>query len=48
MKKAIVTGATSFIGAHLIKKLVEEGWKVYAVVRKKIQRKNYYLTANKS
>jgi nucleoside-diphosphate-sugar epimerase len=35
MKKAIVTGATSFIGAHLIKKLVEEGWKVYAVVRKK-------------
>lgn len=35
MKKAIVTGATSFIGTHLIKKLVEEGWKVYAVVRKK-------------
>jgi len=34
MKKAIVTGATSFIGLHLINKLVKENWKVYAVVRK--------------
>lgn len=34
MKKAIITGATSFIGLHLIKKLIEEQWKVYAVVRK--------------
>lgn len=34
MRKAIVTGATSFIGRHLIKRLLAEGWKVYAIVRK--------------
>lgn len=34
MKKAIVTGATSFIGLHLINRLVRENWKVYAVVRR--------------
>ena len=34
MKTAIVTGATSFIGLRLIKKLIAEHWKVYAVVRK--------------
>ncbi len=33
MKKAIVTGATSFIGAPLVKKLVDEGYFVYAVIR---------------
>lgn len=34
MKKAIVTGATSFIGIHLINRLIMENWKVYAVVRR--------------
>lgn len=34
MKKAIITGATSFIGRHLIKKLEAEGWMVFAVARK--------------
>lgn len=34
MKKAIVTGATSFIGRNLIKRLVDANWKVYAVIRK--------------
>lgn len=33
MQSVIVTGATSFIGRHLIKKLSEEGWLVYAVLR---------------
>lgn len=34
MKKAIVTGATGFIGKYLVNKLVEEGVEVIAVVRK--------------
>lgn len=34
MKKAIITGATSFIGIHLIHKLIREKWKIYAVIRK--------------
>ena len=33
MRKAVVTGATSFIGAPLVKKLIDEGFFVYAVVR---------------
>lgn len=35
MSKIIVTGATSFIGAPLVKKLVENGHVVYAVIRPK-------------
>ena len=34
MKRAVVTGATSFIGVHLVNRLILEGWKVYAVARK--------------
>lgn len=34
MKKAIITGATSFIGLHLVNKLIKEKWKVYAIVRR--------------
>lgn len=34
MKKAIITGATGFIGKFLVHKLVEEGVEVIAVVRK--------------
>lgn len=34
MKKAIVTGATGYIGSNLCKKLLEEGWQVFALVRK--------------
>ena len=33
MKCAVVTGATSFIGVHLIKKLLAQQYYVYAVVR---------------
>lgn len=33
MKYVVVTGATSFIGIHLIKKLLQNNYKVYAVVR---------------
>ncbi|NLD26017.1 MAG: NAD-dependent epimerase/dehydratase family protein [Acholeplasmataceae bacterium] len=32
-KTALVTGATGFIGKHLCRKLIREGWKVHAVVR---------------
>lgn len=35
MKKIIVSGATSFIGIHLINALIEEGKEVTAIVRKK-------------
>lgn len=34
MKKIVITGATSFIGFHLIEKIVKEDVKIYAVVRK--------------
>ena len=33
MKKVIITGATSFIGRHLVNILLKRDWKVYAVVR---------------
>lgn len=34
MKKVMVTGADGFIGSHLVQELVENGYEVYAVVRK--------------
>ena len=33
MKKAIVTGATGFVGSYLVKELVENGYEVFAVSR---------------
>lgn len=33
MKKVIITGATGFIGAPLVKKFIENGYEVYAVIR---------------
>lgn len=33
-KKAFVTGATGFLGSHLIDRLLEKGWEVHALVRK--------------
>ncbi|NHM31130.1 NAD-dependent epimerase/dehydratase family protein [Neobacillus terrae] len=33
MKKAIVTGATGFVGHHLVKDLVNNGYKVLAMIR---------------
>lgn len=34
MKRIIITGATSFIGTHLIKNLLKNSWEIYAVIRK--------------
>ena len=34
MKRAIVTGATSFLGSELIRKLIKNDYHIYAVIRK--------------
>ena len=33
MKKVLLTGLTGFIGLHLAKKLLKDGWEVHAIVR---------------
>jgi dihydroflavonol-4-reductase len=33
--KALVTGATGFIGGHLVQSLVEENWDVTCLIRSK-------------
>lgn len=37
MKKVIVTGANGFVGRHLLKRLLEEGVEIFAIVRKVIK-----------
>lgn len=32
-KSALITGATGFIGRHLVRRLVGDGWRVHAIVR---------------
>ena len=38
MRKAIVTGPTGVIGTAVINKLIDEGCKIYAVIRKESKR----------
>lgn len=33
MRRCIITGGSGFVGSNLAKKLVQEGWKVYLIVR---------------
>lgn len=47
MSKIIITGATSFIGANLVRKLLNEDHKVLAVIRKSSKKSNI-LGANKN
>jgi len=30
---ALITGATGFVGAHLAKRLIDDGWEVHAIIR---------------
>lgn len=32
-KKALITGATGFVGSHLARRLVKDGWRVSAIIR---------------
>lgn len=32
-KKALITGGTGFIGAHLVKRLVADGWDTHVIIR---------------
>lgn len=41
--KVLVTGATGFIGSHLVKRLVSEGWQTHIIIRKA---SNLYLIKN--
>lgn len=38
--QALVTGSTGFLGRHLTKKLLDQGWKVYALYRSEEKIKN--------
>lgn len=40
MKRIIITGATSFIGLHLIEMLLNDSWEIYAVIRRKSAKRN--------
>lgn len=39
VRRAVVTGANGFVGRHLIGELINSGYEVYAIVRKKKQNK---------
>lgn len=47
MKKIIITGATSFIGMHLIQELLSGEYKIFAVVRKGTKRKDLLFSSEK-
>lgn len=38
MKTVLITGATSFIGVNLIRRLLEDGYEIYAIVRSQSQK----------
>jgi nucleoside-diphosphate-sugar epimerase len=33
-RKALITGATGFVGSHLVRRLADDGWSVDALVRR--------------
>ena len=39
MKRILITGASGFLGSHLVDEAVSRGWEVYAGVRKTSSRK---------
>lgn len=48
MPKALVTGATGFIGKHLVRKLIDIGWNIAVVVRKQSNLEELYAIADKN
>ena len=46
VEKVVISGSTSFIGQHLIEKLNELDYKIYAIIRKNSSKKNILLKFN--
>lgn len=42
MKRVLITGANSFIGLRLCRKMAEEGWYIYAVVRENFKKRELF------
>lgn len=45
---AVVTGATGFIGSHLVKALIQDNWTVHAIVRPTSEARKLALLPNKT
>src|SRR5437016_3250536 len=44
-RRAMVTGATGYIGSHLVKRLIRDGWRVTALLRPSSDLRCFHETA---